>query len=107
MRTEVRTGGDGQLSVLVEGAFDTPDVDTLVALVESLWRSSPARPLTLDFREAREVSDYAISRLARETHGGPTRVSLVGLSLHQHRLLQYLGDNGASRPPAAGAPRTR
>jgi len=98
MRTEVRPGAAGQISVIVEGAFDTPDVATLVALAESLWRHAPRSRLTLDFHGAREVSDLAIARLADEMRRAPDGVALAGLSQ------RHQGCGEGVRAPGAGVP---
>jgi hypothetical protein len=66
------------------------------ALVKTLAAADPGSHVTLDFSDVREFEDVAVGALA-EALTGCTRdlVDLRGLSLHQRRMLRYLG---TSRP---------
>lgn len=92
MRVRVVEGADGASQVVIAERFDTSDVDLVVAIADRL-RSRPwCEAVSLDLREAHVVSDYVIARLAADLRHSRGRVSLVGLSQHQHRLLRYLGE---------------
>ncbi len=78
----------GRAVVALDGAFDCAAADRLH---ETLVELGPV-PVTVDFRQVRMIDDSAVGRLARETAGGQ-HLALVGLSVHHHRLLRYLGSN--------------
>ncbi len=98
MTTHVRWGADGGAVVGITGKFDTPDVEQLSAVTERCLGSRGT--VTLDFHEAEVLGDCAIARLAHELERAGGRVSLMGLSEHHHRLLQYMG---AEAPRAVNA----
>jgi anti-anti-sigma regulatory factor len=100
MRTHVRWGADGGAVVGIAGKFDTPDVEQLSAVTQRCLESRGA--VTLDFHGAEVLSDCAIARLAHELERAHGHVSLMGLSEHHHRLLQYMGAE-APRAGHAGA----
>jgi hypothetical protein len=62
------------------------------ALTETLAAADPGSRFTLDFSGVREFEDVAVGALAQAL-AGCTRdaVALLGLSLHQRRMLKYFG----------------
>jgi len=90
----MRTPSGGAL-VKVEGSFDARDADPLCSIASAV----AGRSVTLDFHEARSVSDCAVARLATGLEERHVHASLVGLTEHQHRLLKYFV---ASQPTDRG-----
>jgi hypothetical protein len=69
--------------------FTAPDAERLRQAVESL---APFSELTLDFTEVHELHDAAFLSLSRTlAELVEVKVVLRGLTLHQVRLLKYLG----------------
>jgi anti-anti-sigma regulatory factor len=102
MRTRMRRD-DGGAVINVAGTFDTTDVNELGMLAGSLYSVGN---VVLDFHDVEVLSDCAIAKLAIELHRRePGHVTLVGLSEHHHRLLQYVGAEAAAthRDPEANA----
>ncbi len=54
-------------------------------------RASPGTLVDVDFRAVRECHDVALLLLARDILQGRVHFSFQGMSLHQARLLGYLG----------------
>ena len=81
--------------ITVEGAFDIDAADRLQDLVQGVAEGAP---LTLDFREVRLFHDSAIASLAAALSSHP-EARLVGLSLHQFRLLRYFCEEAAIHGP--------
>jgi hypothetical protein len=88
MLTSIRRPPTGGAVVAVEGSFDAADADQLGSIASAL---DAGGSVTLDFHEVRSASDMAIVRLARGILEAPGHVSMVGLSEHHHRLLNYVG----------------
>ncbi len=62
------------------------------ALGERLAAAVPGSRLTLDFSDVREFEDVAVGALAQAlTTSSRAAVAIHGLSLHQQRMLKYLG----------------
>ncbi len=62
------------------------------ALMETLAGVHAASRFTLDFSEVREFEDVAMGPLAQVlTSRSQELIDLRGLSLHQQRMLRYLG----------------
>ena len=87
MQTYVRRSVLGGAVVAVEGSFHEEDAEQLQSMA---WALKDAGPVTLDFDHVRSASDCALARLARSLLRVSLPVSMVGLSIHQHRLLQYI-----------------
>ncbi len=84
--------------VVIEGTFDEAAARALSACF-----LRGAVHVILDFGQAREIHDSALARLAAEISGAgaPAAVSVRGLSLHQERMLRYLGMDLAPIPPSS------
>lgn len=95
MQTRVWRSGLGGAVVGIEGTFGVEDADELRAMTTAL---QDAGSVTLDFHEVREASDLALAKLVRELFELPVQVSMVGLSVHQHRLLRYVGLGPSTGP---------
>ncbi|MFL5262372.1 MAG: hypothetical protein ACJ79R_01120 [Anaeromyxobacteraceae bacterium] len=68
--------------------------------LEGVLAGSGAAEVTLDVSQV-ALDDAAIGHLARALHRVGARVRVRGLTLHQRRMLRYLGIDG----PAPGGPR--
>ncbi len=84
---------------MFEGTFDEAAARALRACF-----LKGAAHVILDFGQAREIHDSALAQLAREISavdatGLAPVVSVRGLSLHQERMLRYLGVELAPIPP--------
>jgi len=75
----------GGAEIGVAGDFGETDADRLLAMAVAVDANGP---VTLDFRDARSVDDRALLKLV-QSYGG--RLTIVNLSEHHHRLLQYIG----------------
>lgn len=85
--------------VVIEGTFDEAAAGTLRACF-----LKGAAHVILDFGQAREIHDSALARLAMEISAAGTRtVSVRGLSVHQERMLHYLGVELVPEPPSSDA----
>lgn len=89
--TVIHRRASGGAVIGVEGLLDVSGVDELRMLVSDLDVDGP---VTLDFHRVVSVSDLAIARLAEGLLQDSDRVLMVGLSVHQHRLLKYIGMGG-------------
>ncbi len=77
------------LSVSIGARFHMADAERLV---EALAAFPPSARLTLDFATVRESDDSALMLVARALRDlSCTELSLRGLTMHQQRLLRYLG----------------
>jgi hypothetical protein len=88
---------DGTVLLKLGTRFTTPDAERLGQAVESL---APFSQLILDFSEVREFHDAAFLSLSKALRAlAKVKVVLRGLTLHQSRVLKYLGlppaDHGA------------
>jgi anti-anti-sigma regulatory factor len=79
----------GALVLQLGKEFSAPEAERLHETVLSF---SPLSQLTLDFTRVREFHDAAFGMLAK-TLGAQCAVKVVlrGLTLHQFRMLRYLG----------------
>lgn len=69
-------------------------------LAETIVAFGPVTQVTIDFSEVREFEDAAVVPLAQTIRGlGAVRVLLRGLTLHQARVLRYLGVEPGSQAP--------
>ena len=75
----------GGAEIRVAGDFSDTDADRLFAMAIAVDADGP---VTLDFRDARTVDDHALVKLVQGYVG---RLTIVNLSEHHHRLLQYIG----------------
>ena len=75
----------GGAEVVVAGDFSEIDADRLFAMATAV---DVHGPVTLDFRDARSVDDRALAKLVQSYAG---RLTIINLSQHHHRLLQYMG----------------
>jgi anti-anti-sigma regulatory factor len=75
--------------IRLEGTFDVPAARLLE---NSLRRLSGHDAVRVDFTRVRHFNDFAVAVLAQalKTVGG-AEVKVLGLSLHQVRLLRYFG----------------
>ncbi len=97
MQTFITRPPSGGAVVRVEGSFDTPDAEPLCSIASAL---DACGQVTLDFHEARAVTDCAVARLARGLVEAQLHATLVGLTDHQHRLLKYIVPGRASHGSA-------
>lgn len=95
------------LDVRVGRTFGASDVRRLQETIEVL---GPFARLTIDFGAVRQCDDAALARFASLLAWVPgAQISVRGLTLHQWRLLTYLGvhpgdADGAAATAAARAP---
>lgn len=79
----------GTVLIKVGRRFGPPDAEHLAGVVESL---APFSQLIVDFTDVREFHDAAFLSLARALRAlAEVPVVLRGLTIHQSRLLKYLG----------------
>jgi len=77
------------ISVRIGATFGAPDVSRLDDAVAAL---GPFSRLTIDFAAVRQCDDAALARLASALVSLPKgEVTIRGLTVHQWRLLTYLG----------------
>jgi hypothetical protein len=81
--------GQGTVLMKLGRRFGTPDAERLAQAVESLV---PFSQLIVDFTDVRESHDAAFFSLAGVLRAlAEVSVVLRGLTIHQSRLLKYLG----------------
>jgi hypothetical protein len=61
------------------------------ALQQALARMTPGSHLTFDFSAVREFQDVAVASLAEALRRYGVGAEVLGLSLHQRRMLRYFG----------------
>ncbi len=77
------------LRVRVGPTFEALDVEIIQNSVAAL---GPVSRLAIEFVDVRECDDAALAQLARMVSSlGKRKVTLSGLTMHQSRLLAYLG----------------
>ncbi len=69
-------------------SFGAPDA---ARLHEALVQAAPGRPVEIRFHRVRDWEAAALAVLARDLVESGSRISLLGLSARQLRLLGYLG----------------
>ena len=82
-----------------EGSFDAA---AAWAFHDALREIPTTTPVIVDFRNVRDCHDFAIALLAQEITSRTGRVSLLGLTHHQQRLLRYFGVEEATLRAPAG-----
>ena len=79
----------GELSVLLGVTFHAKDAERLRDAIGAL---GPSSRLTVDFSNVHDSQDVALAMLVDSVVDMPPgKVALRGLTLHQKRLLKYLG----------------
>ncbi len=91
MTIDTHTGASGTVVAITGAAFDPA---MAAHLHDVLVELDPERPLTIDLRSVRLVHDTAVARLARDLQPAFHRVSLLGLTEHHRRLMQYFSGGG-------------
>lgn len=85
-------GNEGHRTAAVihlEGNFDVPAARLLQNSLKGLGGDTPIR---VDFTRVRQFNDFAVAILAQALVApGAGTVRLVGLRLHQVRMLRYFG----------------
>lgn len=61
------------------------------ALKKALAQTTPGSRLTFDFSAVREFQDLAVASLAEALRNYGAGAEILGLSLHQRRMLRYFG----------------
>lgn len=84
---DVTRGAQGETVVRIEGTFDGTAATRLSAWLGEL---PEATPLVIDFTRVRELLDVGVAVVAPRLVARRA-LHLVGLGLHQERLLRYLG----------------
>lgn len=84
----------GPLTFDLGPSFAAPDA---ARLHDALAHAAPGRPVEIRFQHVRDWDAAALAVLARDLAEGGSRISLVGLSERQLRLLGYLGVNARGR----------
>ncbi len=79
---------DKALSVCVSSAFQLEDAVQLDAAVAD---AAPGTEVDVDFRQVREYQAPALARLAELLRSGHAHLALRGISIHEVKLLGYLG----------------
>ena len=80
---------------MVARELEEPELRELLRLLRSL---PPRSRVTVDFRRATVLHDFAVVAAAQAVAASGAEVRFVGLSQHHQRLLEYAG--ARSRPPA-------
>jgi hypothetical protein len=73
--------------VQVNGGFDASDGDDLIALTLDV---GAAGPVAVDFRDASDVDDEVLVRLALRLSCTEVQVTLAGIARHRQRLVRYM-----------------
>lgn len=80
---------DGSLRLRLGSHFGVPEAERLSETVRSF---APFSQLTLDFTDVRDFEDSACGVLAKTLSASRAhKVVLLGLTLHQARMLKYFG----------------
>ena len=91
---------DHLLSVRVSSSFQLEDALELDAAVA---HAAPGTAVDVDFLQVREYQGPALARLAEVMRSSPGHVALHGITIHERKLLGYLGAPAEPRD-ADGSP---
>lgn len=78
----------GSLTLELGQSFAPEDAVRIHELIE---RAPPGTPVEIDFRRVRDCQDFALALLAKDLVARRDRVAVRGMSMHQQRMLGYLG----------------
>ena len=84
---DVTRGARGEVTIRVEGDFDSTEAGRLVGWLREV---PPHEPLVIDFAGARHRHDFGLATFAGEL-AGRTQLTVRGLSRHHEKLLRYFG----------------
>lgn len=86
---------DRLLSVRVSSAFRMEDALQLSAMVAD---AAPGTEVDVDFLKVQEYQGPALARLAEVMRSSRAHLALHGLTIHERRLLGYLGAPADPQP---------
>lgn len=92
MTIDIRHGRCGRVFVTLQGALDTEAMDRVH---DVLTQVSPTKPVIIDLESIRTVDPLALAMLAGEVNVPRRRLTIMGLSRRNQRLLSDF----ALRPP--------
>jgi hypothetical protein len=84
----IEEGGKGLLTIDVSEVFDTVDASSIREAMEC---AGPSASATIDLLHARRCEPRALALLAEEIVARPGRIAVLGIGLHERRLLGYFG----------------
>jgi len=93
----------GPFLIRLSGPFDGLAARRLEAM---LSRAKPGVHLCVDLTQVREFPDFSLAVLAQALTRCEARLTLLGLSQHQIRVLRYFGVDTGPLERAAGADAT-
>jgi len=96
-----RSANEKALTVRVGSAFLLEDA---VQLHAAVVRVAPGTEVDVDFRQVREYQGPALARLADLLRSCHTHLALRGISIHEVKLLGYLGAPSELLSERSGAP---
>jgi hypothetical protein len=88
VRIDYQTDG---LTIEPGPAFRPEEADRACELLAAL---APGAHVAIDLRNVRDCSDVALSRIVLALRDAQAEVTVRGASLHQERLLRYVGGDG-------------